>query len=310
MEGGNRKTSLRSQSSSGTSESGVHAESTTTISERLPPNLRHAASFGHPPSWSGSITLPSSFSAIPNKENLATEATDPTKRPFMSLLFDRDDYLRSTSEDNNENDMDGEVGATAHSHLVSQGFAVDNVTVSGSRSNVPQSQTRSSRAEQYRQSIKVTHLTGRQQTGRGIRTHPNLNLRDIFGNMPFSSSIRTNNYPPEMQDMQVKILFLPTWAMMTANTRPDPGSLRSAFVDVQKEATALLNSGAPINSVLERHPNLAALWDENEFNRSGILSRWAAGMVHSVRLKGKLVVRPPRWLLHMRRAFTTQIDAY
>jgi hypothetical protein len=294
---------LRSQSSSGTSESGVHSESITTIGEHLPPSLRHAASFGQSPSWSGSITLPSSIDNAPTRENLATEATDPTKRPFLSLLFDRDDYLRPTSEDNYEKDMGGEVDATMHSHLVSRGLAVDNATVSGSRSNITQNRTNSRRAEQYRQSIKMTHLTGRQQTVGGIRIHPNLNLRDIFGNMPFSSSIRTNNYPSEIQDMQVKNLFLPTWAMMTVNTRPDPGSLRSAFVNVQKEASTLLNSGAPTDLILEKHPNVAALWDEKEFKRSGMLSRWAAGMVHSMQLKGKLNGQGPKFLLYMQILF-------
>lgn len=287
----NLRTSLHSQGSSATSESGVYAESITTASERQSPSLRHAVSFGKPPSWSGSITLPSSSNTASSKGKHALESVDSIHRPFLSLLFDRDDYLLPTGEGNEESDYDEEIDARAHFRLPSQELAVDNAAGSKSGSDVPRSRTQPPRTEQYERSINVTHLTGRQQIVGGIRVHPNFNLSNTFGNLTFSSSVRTNNYPSEIQDAQVDNIFLPTWAMMTVNTRPDPGSLRSAFLDVQNEAKELLNSGAPTDLVLEKHPNLGALWDETEFNRSGILSRWAAGMVHSVRLKGELIVQ-------------------
>jgi len=40
-----------------------------------------------------------------------------------------------------------------------------------------------------------------------------------------------------------------------------------------------------VDFVIETHPNIAALFDEEEFKRSGILSQWAVGMVHSAQLK-------------------------
>jgi hypothetical protein len=135
-------------------------------------------------------------------------------------------------------------------------------------------------------SIHVTHLLSRQSVVNTIRVHPNLNLRNLFGNLPFSSSIKTNNYPDEVQNVQVNNLYLPIWAMMTVSTRPDPGSVKFVFTNIIQEATAMIESGTSVEHILESHPNIGALFEESEFNNSRILSRWAAGMVHSTMLKG------------------------
>jgi hypothetical protein len=75
--------------------------------------------------------------------------------------------------------------------------------------------------------------------------------------------------------------------MMTVSTRPDPGTIKLAFPTILQQATAMLDSGTPVEFVIETHANVAALFDEEEFNNAGILSKWAVGMVHSVMLKGK-----------------------
>jgi hypothetical protein len=72
-----------------------------------------------------------------------------------------------------------------------------------------------------------------------------------------------------------------------ARSRVDKGS--EAFHGVLQETGALLANGIPIGQVIEIHPNIAALWDEDEFNRSGPLSKWVVGMVHSAKLRGEPV---------------------
>jgi hypothetical protein len=119
-----------------------------------------------------------------------------------------------------------------------------------------------------------------------IRIHHNLDLRNLFGNMPFSSSVRANNYPSKIQDVQVGNLFLPTWAMMTVSTREDPGSLKDAFYGLYQGTAAIIEGGTPVEAVIETHPNIAALFNEEDYNKSGVLTKWAAGMVHSAQLKG------------------------
>ena len=45
--------------------------------------------------------------------------------------------------------------------------------------------------------------------------------------------------------------------------------------------------GVSIEQIIETHPNVAALFDEEVFRNSGILSKWAVGMVHGMFLKGR-----------------------
>lgn len=117
-----------------------------------------------------------------------------------------------------------------------------------------------------------------------LRIHSNYG--NSFGNLPLSSSIRANNYPPDVQAAQLRNFTVPIWAVTTLNTLPDPGGLREAFTSVYSEATRLLQQGAALEKVVGKHPEIAALFDQEEFDKSTILSRWAAQMVHSVKLKG------------------------
>jgi hypothetical protein len=174
----------------------------------------------------------------------------------------------------------------------------DSIQPAGSPMDISASRMPSSDMGENGKSLYFTHLVCRQPIVNTIRIHPNLNLRNLFGNLPFSSSVRANNYPVDVQDSQIDNLFIPTWAMMPVNTKPDPGSVKLAFPGIVLEASALLKSGAPVELVLETHPNIAALFDEEKFNASGILSKWAAGMVHSMMLKGEFF-NPSARLLHI-----------
>jgi hypothetical protein len=117
---------------------------------------------------------------------------------------------------------------------------------------------------------------------------PQPNYGNHFNNLTLSSSIRANGYPRYIQDAQIRNIFVPNWAVTSLNTEPDPGGLDDAFGDIFKRATGLLKKGEPVHRIAGNHPNIAALYDQEQFEKSCLLSQWAARMVHSVKRQGKL----------------------
>ncbi|KAF2027123.1 hypothetical protein EK21DRAFT_72682 [Setomelanomma holmii] len=282
--------SLLAQDSTG---SGVSTDSTADYSDGMASSYRHSSrasyspSIGHHPSWPGSSAIASSSQSMTSKRKQPAPKVDALGRPFLSILFDRRDYLLATSESEDGYELNGESDITVDPRLLSQDLTFDAVeALTGSPVDQSRSRLPSPQKEQLGGTMHVTHLRSRQHIVNAIRVHSNFSLQNLFGNLPLSSSIRTNNSPADIQDAQIDNISLPTWAMMTINTRPDPGGLRNAFWNVVQDATALLRNGASVDLIIERHPNIAALFDEDEFARSGMLSRWAASMVHSIRLKG------------------------
>lgn len=282
-----RLLSLQGQDSPGTSISGVSQDSVHTMSEGHPTRRQnssasYASSSEHHPSWATSTSTTASLrSGRGNQPAPGGDVIEDQK--FLSLLFDRQDLLLAVSGSDDDDDYDDpDTDNTLDPRLLLEGASKSPIDTSASGLPSPE------KGENER-SIYVTHLRSRQPIVNTVRIHPNLNLRNLFGNLPFSSSVRANNYPADVQDTQVNNLFLPTWAMMTVSTRPDPGSVKFAFPTIMQEAAALLESGSPVELVIEVHPNIAALFDESEFNTSGMLSRWAAGMVHSLMHKGMYI---------------------
>lgn len=233
------------------------------------------------------IAPPSQVASSKGKQPEST--TDASSKTFLAILFDREDYLRGTSD--SEDEDEGEVGRILASFLDPRLLTQDStLDAAGTSLESPvesvRSRRHSPRKDRFPKSRGLTHLGNRQPMANTLRVHPNLNLQNLFGNLPFSSSVRANNYPLNVQDAQVNNLFLPMWAMMTVSTRPDPGSLKEAFYSLFRDTTAMIESGTPVESIIEIHPNIAALFDEEEYNTSGILSRWSASMVHSAQLRG------------------------
>ncbi|KAF2998524.1 hypothetical protein E8E13_004587 [Curvularia kusanoi] len=272
-----------STSTSGVSQEAPFGQSDFAGSSSLRHDYRTSrpSSSEHRPSWASSAAM-SSGSAGKMKQYTGPSNITAEGDHFLSLLFDRQDYLLAVSDSEDDDTADSELEKTLDPRLLyedGRGLARSPKDTSTSRKQSPE------KGEAIR-SIHVTHLRSRQSVVNTIRVHPNLNLRNLFGNLPFSSSVRANNYPDNVQNAQVNNLFLPIWAMMTVNTRPDPGSVKFAFPNIMQEATAMIEAGTPVELIIETHPNIAALLDEVEFNEAGILSRWAAGMVHSMMLKG------------------------
>jgi hypothetical protein len=246
--------------------------------------------------WSPSASTPSSSFAPLGKGKQVGAGDGAEDQPFLVPLFDREDYLLTRDEAGEESEEEDDFqDRRIDPRLLQQVSSFDNV---GNAAPPSQRPSRSQRPSPNRQntmgSVYPTHLAGRQPIVNTIRIHPNLNLRNLFGNMPFSSSIRSNNYPGDIQDTQINSLFLPTWAMLPINTVPDPGSLKRAFPGILEQATTLMSMGVLTEQIIETHPNIAALWDEDVYNNSGVLSKWAVGMVHGVYMKGTpRQVHPP-----------------
>ncbi|KAH4855471.1 hypothetical protein HBH75_086550 [Parastagonospora nodorum] len=231
-------------------------------------------------SWSGI-----SSQAASAKGKQPASARNAQEPPFLSILFDRADCL-GTISDEGEDEDDMYLAGFIDPQLLLQSNPLD---APGASTGSPTGNTRSlhqSPKDDFTPHSFLTHWSKRQPIVNAIRVHPNLNLRNLFGNMPFSSSVRANNYPLGIQNAQVNNLFLPTWAMMTVSTRPDPGSLKEAFQSLHRDTAVMIESGTPVEVIIETHPNIAALFDENEYNNSGVLSKWSAAMIHSAQHKG------------------------
>lgn len=240
--------------------------------------------------WSPSASISSVSFPPTGKGKQALSGASASDQGFLVPLFDREHYLLAkTIRDEESEEEDDSEEKRIDPRLLQRTSAFDASGVQLSSSNL---YSRSQRPSPHRQhafrSMYPTHLAGRQPIVHAARVHSNLNVASIFhNNLSFSNHFMSTLYPGDNQDINTNDVYLPTWAMLPINTILDPGSLRGAIPNVLRDATNMINMGTPLGEVLETHPNIAALFDEDVYNNSGILSKWAVGMVHGVCLKGK-----------------------
>lgn len=108
-----------------------------------------------------------------------------------------------------------------------------------------------------------------------------------FGNLPFSSSIYANHYPPSTQQQQAQNLFAPLWASLPLNTLPGVHSVKEAVSATMRRARSLIQAGRPPERVIGHRCNVAAIFDQAQYNQSTLLCQWAAGLVFSVQLRNR-----------------------
>ncbi|KAF9878808.1 hypothetical protein CkaCkLH20_03708 [Colletotrichum karsti] len=106
-----------------------------------------------------------------------------------------------------------------------------------------------------------------------------------FGNLPFSSGVKANHYPPDIQARQVENIHVPTWAMMPMNTLAGASSVKDSISVIYHETKAMIASGIPADAVTGTDCNVAAIFDRNEYEKTSMLSQWAARIIYSVRHK-------------------------
>lgn len=261
-------------------------ETSGTRSLRHDSNASITSSSGHRPSWQTIQSHASPAFGSPAKGKQTASADDGEDQPFLSILYDRDDILLPISESEDESEDDDDTYQTYDPRLAPQAANLEMGTLSF---DSPAESSKGPRPSSHKQntvrSIYATHLLSRQPIVNTTRVHPNLDIRTLLANVRLPSGAQ-ENYSPELQSLQADNLAIPTWSMLPINTRPDPGSLRYAFPTILEEARNLLSQGVALDVIIEIHPNIAALYDEEEFNRSGILSQWAVRMVHSAFRKG------------------------
>lgn len=100
-----------------------------------------------------------------------------------------------------------------------------------------------------------------------------------FGNLPFSSALRCNQYPSEIQQLQEGNLFLPLWAM-----RPI-GATASSIDPFERIYTALKclgTNGIAVEDICGTHAMLGALDHREVYERAPPLSQQIARIVHSI----------------------------
>ncbi|CBX99014.1 hypothetical protein LEMA_P082530.1 [Plenodomus lingam JN3] len=254
-------------------------ETSGTRSLRHDSNASITSSSGHRPSWQTIQSHASPAFGSPAKGKQTASADDGEDQPFLSILYDRDDILLPISESEDESEDDDDTYQTYDPRLAPQAANLEMGTLSF---DSPAESSKGPRPSSHKQntvrSIYATHLLSRQPIVNTTRVHPNLDIRTLLANVRLPSGAQ-ENYSPELQSLQADNLAIPTWSMLPINTRPDPGSLRYAFPTILEEARNLLSQGVALDVIIEIHPNIAALYDEEEFNRSGILSQWAVRMI-------------------------------
>lgn len=289
-----KSTSLLAQESTGTSGSGFGLDPSNAINDtpstgtlRQGFTVSMTSSTGHRPGWPTTVGRTSPALGSSTKGKLPGNTDEGESQPFLSITFDREDFLLAIGESDDESDDDDDT-YQADDSRPSQHAPTPEVGSLPLMS--PAESSREGKPSLHRRdtirSIYATHLLSRQPIVNKIKVHQNLDLSNLFGNMPFSSSIQANHFPPEIQNQQISNLALPTWSILPINTRADPGSLKTGIPLILEEATNMIKQGVPIDHIIEPYPNVAALFDREIFNRSCMLTRWAVSMVHSTQLKG------------------------
>jgi hypothetical protein len=201
--------------------------------------------------------------------------TDTTKSRslFFQPLFNHNDYFLTTSI---TTPMPQDIGSTNLS-VSNEYFEIPENITTNVQDGIPNSYLSTKPSS-------PVYATEEELQDTALRIHPN--YKNHFGNLALSNSIRANGYPRHIQDAQIRNIFAPNWAATTLNTELDPGDMSNAFSDIYQKATSLLKKGEPVNRVIGDHPNIAALYDQEQFDRSSLLSQWAARMVHSVKCQG------------------------
>lgn len=227
-----------------------------------------------------SNVMADSSNSMHSNDNMRAISRQPGSRSlFFEPLFNHTDYYLTTTASTTGQSLENSHQGTMN-HSGTESLISPDASLSSGYPPVP-----SFDGSNQSKSTDQVRLNSEQMSTSSLRVHPN--LRNHFNNLSLSSSIRANGYPRNIQEAQIRNIFVPNWAAASLNTVPDPGGLQDAFGDIYKHAAGLIKGGEPMHHIAGHHPNIAALYDQQEFDRSCLLSQWAARMVHSVKRQGK-----------------------
>lgn len=103
-----------------------------------------------------------------------------------------------------------------------------------------------------------------------------------FKNLPFSSAILANHFPPDIQQQQYANVFQPLWSILPLATLPGAQSVKDSVSNTIQQARLLIQSGQSLDQVAGKSCNIGAILDHDQYNRTTLLSQWAARIVFSV----------------------------
>ncbi|ETS76534.1 hypothetical protein PFICI_11921 [Pestalotiopsis fici W106-1] len=106
-----------------------------------------------------------------------------------------------------------------------------------------------------------------------------------FKNLPFSSAILANHHPPQIQQQQHANMFQSLWSILPLTTLPGPSSVKTSISSTLLQAQLLIKAGEPIDSVAGKSCNIAAIFNQEQYSHSRLLSKWAARLVFSIQRK-------------------------
>ncbi|KAF2461313.1 hypothetical protein BDY21DRAFT_360458 [Lineolata rhizophorae] len=198
----------------------------------------------------------------------------PPQSRFFLPLFDQRELLNVASHS-----ASAQEEAQNISKIFGETVNIDELEESGPPSLSPTHRALAGSRPGQHGSSNLHSLDITQAPANSVAVHPN--FWDFSGNLPFSSSVRANNYPDVVQVRQVENLFVPMWAMMTIN-KPNGGTVTGECQKFFLDARDSVQGGLSADAVYGLHPNIGALFDEREYAGAPMLSKWAARMVHSV----------------------------
>lgn len=106
-----------------------------------------------------------------------------------------------------------------------------------------------------------------------------------FGNLPFSSGVRANNYPPEWQDRQLNNLSQPLWAVQSVYDFNENTGMSRAIYGFYEDARRQMDQGTPASAIMgsQAYPRIDILFNKNLFEEADSMSRWAAGIANMIK---------------------------
>ncbi|KAF3022663.1 hypothetical protein E8E14_014244 [Neopestalotiopsis sp. 37M] len=106
-----------------------------------------------------------------------------------------------------------------------------------------------------------------------------------FRNLPFSSAILANHQPPYIQQQQHANMFESIWSILPLTTLPGAASVKDSISSTIQQARLLIQAGESMDQVAGTSCNIAAIFDQEQYNQATLLSKWAARLVFSVQRK-------------------------
>ncbi|KAI1858341.1 uncharacterized protein JN550_012791 [Neoarthrinium moseri] len=201
---------------------------------------------------------------------------------FIPLLFNRQEWADILPANPNANSMDP-TSMTSRGDDDGDGDRDDDHNDGSSGNSRPRLPPR--RQQQSCPSFRQQQQAPSDMIYHGFVAPPQTQHLQGFGNLPFSSSISANHYPPRIQEQQLGNIFAPLWNILPITTLGGIASVKESVAATVRHARLLIQSGHEVEHIVGKKCNIAAILDRGQYKRSTLLSQWAAGLTYSFQRK-------------------------